>query len=55
VRKHTLLAPFAVFVLCLIWQRAILDGWRGWFYALQRLYAETLLTLMLLEARLQRP
>ncbi|MFM7266212.1 MAG: glycosyltransferase family 2 protein, partial [Cyanobium sp.] len=55
VRKNTVLAPFAVFVLCLIWQRSILDGWRGWFYALQRLYAETLLTLMLLEARLQRP
>ena len=55
VRKNTVLAPFAVFFLCLFWQRSILDGWRGWFYSLQRLYAETLLALMLLEARLQRP
>jgi glycosyltransferase involved in cell wall biosynthesis len=55
VRKNTVLAPFAVFFLCLLWHRSILDGWRGWFYSLQRLYAETLLALMLLEARLQRP
>lgn len=55
VRQQMVLAPFAVFFLCLIWQGALFDGWRGWFYALQRLYAETLLALMLLEARLQRP
>lgn len=54
VRKNSVLAPFAVFFLCLIWQGLILDGWRGWFYSLQRLYAETLLALMLLERRLHR-
>ena len=46
-----MIAPFAVFALCLIWHRGLLDGWRGWFYAFQRLYVETLLSLMLWEAR----
>lgn len=51
LRRHTVLAPFAVLLLCLIWHRGLLDGWRGWFYAFQRMYVETLLSLMLLEAR----
>lgn len=55
LRKRTVFAPFAVFFLCLFWHRAILDGWRGWFYSLQRLYAETLLSLMLMEGRWLRP
>lgn len=51
LRKHHVVAPFAMLVLCLFWHRGLLDGWRGWFYALQRLYVEILLSLMLLEAR----
>jgi glycosyltransferase involved in cell wall biosynthesis len=51
LRCHTVLAPIAVLALCLIWRRGLLDGWRGWFYAFQRMYVETLLSLMLLEAR----
>lgn len=51
LRQRHLVAPFAVFALCLIWHRGLLDGWRGWFYAFQRLYVETLLSLMLWEAR----
>ncbi len=51
LRRHTVLAPFAVLALCLIWHRGLLDGWRGWFYAFQRMYVETLLSLMLWEAR----
>jgi hypothetical protein len=31
----------------------ILDGWRGWFYVLQRVLAEILLSLHLLDARLK--
>jgi glycosyltransferase involved in cell wall biosynthesis len=54
LRKHTPLAPFAVLLLCLVWKRGLLDGWRGWAYALQRMYAELLLSLMLIEARIQR-
>ena len=45
------IAPFAVLMICLIWHRGILDGWRGWFYAFQRMYVETLLSLMLWEAQ----
>ena len=51
LRRHTVIAPFAVLALCLIWHRGLLDGWRGWFYAFQRMYVETLLSLMLWEAR----
>jgi glycosyltransferase involved in cell wall biosynthesis len=49
-RKH-LIAPFAALVLCLFWHRGLLDGWRGWFYAFQRMYVEILLSLMLWEER----
>lgn len=51
LRQRHVIAPFAVLLLCLIWHRGLLDGWRGWFYAFQRLYVETLLSLMLWEAR----
>lgn len=50
LRKRRVIAPFAVLFICLIWKRGLLDGWRGWFYAFQRLYVETLLSLMLWEA-----
>ena len=45
------LTPLIVPLYCLIWHRGLLDGWRGWFYAFQRAYAEILLSLMLWEAR----
>ena len=51
LRRNTILSPFAVLFLCLIWHRGLLDGWRGWFYAFQRMYVEILLSLMLWEAR----
>lgn len=51
IRKHTPLAPLLVPLLCLIRHGGLLDGWRGWFYAGQRLYAELLLALLLVEAR----
>jgi hypothetical protein len=34
-------------------KRLILDGWPGVFYSLQRTYAELLLSLKLLDARLR--
>lgn len=56
LRKSTWLAPLAVMLVCLVQKRACLDGWRGWFYAFQRSYAELLLLLMLMEARrINRP
>ncbi|MBE9175016.1 glycosyltransferase family 2 protein [Synechocystis salina LEGE 06155] len=52
VRKQKILAPFIIFVYCLIIKGGIFDGWRGWYYALQRMFAETLLSLRLMEADL---
>ncbi|MCT0225925.1 glycosyltransferase family 2 protein [Synechococcus sp. CS-1328] len=51
LRKRHLIAPFAVLLLCLVWHRGLLDGWRGWFYAFQRTYVELLFSLILWEAR----
>ena len=51
LRRRHVIAPFAVLALCLIRHGGLLDGWRGWFYAFQRMYVETLLSLMLWEAR----
>ncbi len=49
LRKQKLIAPFAVLFYCLILKGGILDGWQGWYYALQRMFAETLLSLSLIE------
>jgi len=46
-------APAAL-VYTLFAKRLILDGWPGIFYALQRTYAELLLSLELLDRRLRR-
>ena len=47
-------APFAVFIYALIFKGCLVDGWPGWYYALQRLIAETMLALELLDRRLRR-
>jgi glycosyltransferase involved in cell wall biosynthesis len=44
----------AVLVYTLLIKGVLWDGWRGWYYALQRLLAEMLLALRLLERRLNR-
>jgi len=45
-------APIAVFFYVLLVKRCILDGWPGWFYVLQRVVAEILLALELIQHRL---
>lgn len=50
IRKTKLLAPFIVLVYCLIAKGAALDGWPGWYYTLQRVVAEIILALRLIEA-----
>ena len=40
-----------VFCYTLLVRGVILDGWAGWYYALQRLLAETILSLRLIEAK----
>lgn len=49
IRRNKVLAPFILLFYCLIIQRGILDGWAGWYYALQRMLAETLLAIRLIE------
>ena len=48
------LAPPLMFVYVFLLRGGILDGWRGLYYALQRAYAELLLSLELLDRRLRR-
>jgi glycosyltransferase involved in cell wall biosynthesis len=47
-------APAAVFIYTLIFKGCLLDGWRGWYYALQRLLAETMIALEIVDRRLRR-
>ncbi len=47
-------APLAVLFYVLFIKGCILDGWRGWYYALQRLVAETLLALEIIDRRSRR-
>jgi glycosyltransferase involved in cell wall biosynthesis len=51
IRRLRVVAPFAVLLYCLIPCRGLLDGWRGWFYAFQRMTAELMLSLLLWERR----
>ncbi|MFN9692462.1 MAG: glycosyltransferase family 2 protein [Synechococcaceae cyanobacterium] len=50
LRRTTLLMPILALPYCLIVKQGLLDGWRGWFYAFQRVYAELQLSLILLDA-----
>jgi glycosyltransferase involved in cell wall biosynthesis len=54
IRRCVVIAPIAVFVYCMIFKRNILDGRAGLFYALQRSFAELLLSLYLLDAIVRR-
>jgi glycosyltransferase involved in cell wall biosynthesis len=52
IRGVKFLAPFLVFLHCMIAKRGILDGKKGLYYALQRMLAETLLSIYLLDKEL---
>jgi glycosyltransferase involved in cell wall biosynthesis len=43
IRKHTFLAPFLAFIVCILLKRGFLDGKAGLLYAYQRLIAESIL------------
>ena len=49
IRKQKLLAPFVILFYCLVLKGGILDGWQGWYYAFQRVLAEILLSIRLIE------
>ncbi|MBD2201168.1 glycosyltransferase family 2 protein [Calothrix sp. FACHB-1219] len=50
IRKQKILAPIIILFYCLILKGGILDGWRGCYYAFQRVLAEVLLAIHLIEA-----
>jgi glycosyltransferase involved in cell wall biosynthesis len=49
IRTLKIIAPVIVLFYCLILKGGILDGWPGWYYAFQRLLAEVILSLKLIE------
>jgi glycosyltransferase involved in cell wall biosynthesis len=49
IRKQKILAPFVILIYCLILKGGVLDGWHGWYYAFQRVLAELLLAIRLIE------
>ena len=52
LRKKIVFTPFLVFMYSLIAKRGILDGWAGIYYATQRMTAEAILSVKLVEKRL---
>jgi glycosyltransferase involved in cell wall biosynthesis len=53
LRRMAWPAPLGVPFYTLFAKGCILDGWAGWFYALQRLVAESLIALAVLDRRLR--
>jgi glycosyltransferase involved in cell wall biosynthesis len=53
LRRHPPFAPIAVFIYCLFGKGLIFNGRAGVYYALQRLVAEAVLSLILLEKKLR--
>lgn len=49
IRKQKILAPFIILLYCLILKGGIWDGWAGWYYAFQRMLAEIILSIRLIE------
>jgi len=54
LRRTAWAAPFAVFVHVLLAKGCLFEGWRGWFYALQRTLFEILFCLARLEREQSR-
>jgi glycosyltransferase involved in cell wall biosynthesis len=53
LRRSIWPAAPAAFLYTMFLKGCLFDGWHGWFYALQRTYAELLLSLELLDRRLK--
>jgi glycosyltransferase involved in cell wall biosynthesis len=51
IRRIPGLSAPIILVYCLILKGGILDGWAGWYYAFQRVVAELILAMRLIEAR----
>jgi glycosyltransferase involved in cell wall biosynthesis len=53
IRLMAWLAPIGVFFYTLLVRGCLLDGWPGWYYALQRTIAEMLLALAVIDRKPQ--
>lgn len=53
IRRWRVVAPVGVLFYCLFMRGGILDGWPGFYYAFQRMMAELILSLHLLESDLK--
>jgi hypothetical protein len=53
IRRMGWPAPLGVLFYTLFVKGCILDGWPGWYYALQRLVAETMIALEIFDRRLR--
>ncbi len=51
LRRTAVLGPLAIAFYCLVLKGLWLDGWRGWWYTLERMAAETILAMRLIERR----
>ncbi len=49
LRKQKVIAPIVILVYCLVLKGGVCDGWAGWYYAWQRMLAEVLLAIRLIE------
>jgi glycosyltransferase involved in cell wall biosynthesis len=54
LRRMQVIAPGVVLFYCLIVRGGVFDGWAGFYYAFQRMLAELMLSLYLIEARLMK-
>ena len=54
IRKQKILSPLIILFYCLILKGGIIDGWHGFYYAFQRMLAETLLSIRLIEFERQQ-
>jgi glycosyltransferase involved in cell wall biosynthesis len=52
IRLLHIVAPVAIFLMCYVWNRNFINGRLGLFYSLQRSYVELLLSLSILDARI---
>jgi glycosyltransferase involved in cell wall biosynthesis len=55
LRLLILPAPVLMFFYVLFIKRCLFDGWSGWYYTFQRVCAETMLSIELLDRRLRSP
>jgi glycosyltransferase involved in cell wall biosynthesis len=55
IRLQKVIAPILILIYCLIYKGGILDGWHGIYYASQRVLAELMLSIKLIENRFYNP